>query len=49
MEVFRGALGSLTGTETRELLRILTKIARRVQAIVRRNVSDETKNGEGAT
>ena len=47
MEVFRGALGSLTGAETRELLRILTKIARRVQLIVRRGVGDETKNGEG--
>jgi DNA-binding MarR family transcriptional regulator len=36
MEVFRGALASLTGTETRELMRILTKIAKRVQTIVRR-------------
>jgi DNA-binding MarR family transcriptional regulator len=33
MEVFRGALGSLTPGETRDLLRILTKIAQRVQSL----------------
>jgi DNA-binding MarR family transcriptional regulator len=42
MEIFRSALGNLTGTETRELLRILTKIARRVQAIVKRGVGEES-------
>jgi DNA-binding MarR family transcriptional regulator len=46
MEMFRAALGTLTGTEARELLRILTKIARRVQVIVR-GVGDETaKSGD---
>jgi DNA-binding MarR family transcriptional regulator len=38
MEVFRTALGSLSPTETRDLLRILTKIAQRVQSIVKRDV-----------
>ena len=38
MEIFRSALESLTATETRDLMKILTKIARRVQAIVRRDV-----------
>jgi DNA-binding MarR family transcriptional regulator len=35
MEIFRGALAELTATEARDLLRILTKLARRVQSIVR--------------
>ena len=34
MEVFRGALEGLSPGETRELLKILTKVARRVQTIV---------------
>jgi DNA-binding MarR family transcriptional regulator len=38
MEVFRSALESLTPGETRDLLRILTKIALRVQSIVKRDV-----------
>jgi DNA-binding MarR family transcriptional regulator len=38
MEIFRGALDSLTAGETRELLKILTKIAKRVQSIVKREV-----------
>lgn len=38
MEIFRGALESLTLAETRELLKILTKIAKRVQSIVKREV-----------
>lgn len=38
MEIFRGALDSLSVSEMRELLKILTKIARRVQSIVRREV-----------
>src|SRR5882672_6976289 len=37
MEVFRGALESLSAGEMRDLLRILTKIARRVQGIVKRD------------
>lgn len=35
MEIFRGALDGLSAGETRELLKILTKIARRVQSIVK--------------
>jgi DNA-binding MarR family transcriptional regulator len=38
MEIFRSALESLTPAEMRDLLRILTKIARRVQAVVKRGV-----------
>jgi DNA-binding MarR family transcriptional regulator len=36
MEVFRGALESLSPGEVRDLLKILTKVARRVQSIVER-------------
>jgi MarR family transcriptional regulator, organic hydroperoxide resistance regulator len=39
MEVFRSALESLSVSEMRDLLRILTKIAQRVQGIVRRDVA----------
>jgi DNA-binding MarR family transcriptional regulator len=35
MEIFRTALAGLTAAEARDLLRILTKLARRVQTIVR--------------
>jgi MarR family transcriptional regulator, organic hydroperoxide resistance regulator len=38
IEIFRGALDSLSAGETRELLKILTKIAKRVQSIVKREV-----------
>jgi DNA-binding MarR family transcriptional regulator len=41
MEVFRGALDSLSANETRDLLKILTKIARRVQSTVKREVDKE--------
>lgn len=41
MEVFRSALGSLTAQEMRDLMRILTKLARKVKQIVRRDVRDE--------
>jgi DNA-binding MarR family transcriptional regulator len=41
MEIFRGALESLSPVETRELLKILTKIAKRVQSIVKREVDKE--------
>jgi DNA-binding MarR family transcriptional regulator len=41
MEIFRGALESLSPGETRDLLKILTKIARRVQSIVKREVDKE--------
>jgi DNA-binding MarR family transcriptional regulator len=38
MEIFRSALESLSASDMRDLLRILTKIARRVQSLVRRSV-----------
>jgi len=38
MEIFRSALASLSATEARDLVRILTKLARRVQSLVRRGV-----------
>jgi DNA-binding MarR family transcriptional regulator len=41
MEIFRGALDSLTPSEARDALRILTKIAQRVQTIVRRERGKE--------
>ena len=37
MEVFRTALDSLTAAEMRDLLKILTKIAHRVQGLVKRD------------
>jgi DNA-binding MarR family transcriptional regulator len=43
MEVFRGALESLSAGEMRDLLRILTKIAQRVQGIVKRDVGGAGK------
>jgi DNA-binding MarR family transcriptional regulator len=36
MEIFRGALAALSPGEVRDLLKILTKIARRVQSMVHR-------------
>ncbi len=36
MEILRSALGGLTAAETQELLRLMTKIAKRVGSIVRR-------------
>jgi DNA-binding MarR family transcriptional regulator len=41
MEIFRSALEGLSASEARDLLRILSKIARRVQAIVSKNVPKE--------
>jgi hypothetical protein len=38
MEIFRSALENLSAGEMRDLLKILTKIARRVQSIVRRDI-----------
>jgi len=35
MEILRTALGGLSPTETRELLRLMTKVAKRIGAIVR--------------
>jgi MarR family transcriptional regulator, organic hydroperoxide resistance regulator len=41
MEVFRSALETLSAQEMRELMRIMTKVAKRVRAIVRRDVEKE--------
>jgi DNA-binding MarR family transcriptional regulator len=41
MEIFHTALESLSPGEMRDLLRILTKIARRVQTIVKRDVGTQ--------
>jgi diadenosine tetraphosphate (Ap4A) HIT family hydrolase len=43
MEVLRASLESLSAAEMRELMKILTKIARRVQAIVKRDVPSVVK------
>ena len=43
MEVLRASLESLSVTDMRELMKILTKIARRVQAIVKRDVPSVVK------
>ncbi len=40
MEIFRSALESLTAAEMRDLLRILTKIAKRVQSLVKKGVGN---------
>jgi DNA-binding MarR family transcriptional regulator len=48
MEIFRSALSGLSVTEVRELLKVLTKLARRVQAIVRRDVGESLSGGNGA-
>jgi DNA-binding MarR family transcriptional regulator len=45
MEVFRGALESLSPAEVRDLLRILTKVARRVQSIVQRESASSSFGG----
>jgi DNA-binding MarR family transcriptional regulator len=41
MEILRDALDSLSPAESRELFKVLTKLARRVQAIVKREVDKE--------
>jgi DNA-binding MarR family transcriptional regulator len=46
MEIFRSALETLSPQEMRDLMRILTKVAKRVQAIVRRDVGDKDKERE---
>ena len=40
MEIFKGALESLTVQEMRDLMRIMTKVAKRVKQIVRRDVGE---------
>src|SRR5690349_17272340 len=44
MEIFKGALESLSANEVRDLMRILTKLARRVRQIVRRDFGPNGKN-----
>jgi DNA-binding MarR family transcriptional regulator len=46
MEIFRSALAGLSASETRDLLRILTKIAKRVRSIVRRDVDDDERKAK---
>ena len=41
MEIFRSALESLTAQEMRELMKILSKVAKRVKQIVRRDVGED--------
>jgi DNA-binding MarR family transcriptional regulator len=43
MVILRTALAGLTPTESKELLRIFTKVARRIRAIVRRDVGEEVE------
>ncbi len=45
MEIFRSALETLTAQETRDLMRIMTKVARRVRQIVRRDVGEPGDEG----
>jgi hypothetical protein len=40
MEIFRGALESLSAAEVRDLVKILGKVARRVRQTVRRETAD---------
>ena len=50
MVIFRNALGCLSAQETRDLLKILTKLARRVKSIVRRDMGvDGTSARSGST
>jgi MarR family transcriptional regulator, organic hydroperoxide resistance regulator len=41
MEIFRAALETLSGQEMKDLMRILSKVARRVKQIVRRDVGED--------
>ena len=43
MEIFRSALETLSAQEMKDLLRIMTKVAKRVKQIVRRDVTAEEK------
>ena len=46
MEIFRGALESLSAAEVRDLVKILGKVARRVRQIVRRETDESDKATE---
>ena len=49
MEIFKGALESLSVQEMRDLMRIMTKVAKRVKQIVRRDVGEpQTESTNGA-
>lgn len=41
MEILRGALGGLTSQETRDFLRVMTKIAKKIQATASRDLETE--------
>jgi MarR family transcriptional regulator, organic hydroperoxide resistance regulator len=47
MEIFRSALDSLSVSEMRDLMRILTKIAQRVQSIVKRDIGERDVAASG--
>jgi MarR family transcriptional regulator, organic hydroperoxide resistance regulator len=47
MEIFRSALESLSAQEMRDLMRIMTKVAKRVRQIVRRDVGEPHDEQEG--
>src|SRR5258706_15345136 len=49
MEIFRNALAGLSVSEVRDLLKILTKLAKRVQAIVRRDVGENAREAKSET
>jgi DNA-binding MarR family transcriptional regulator len=42
MEILRSALAGLTSTETEQLLRLMTKVAKRIGAIVRHEALEPT-------
>jgi MarR family transcriptional regulator, organic hydroperoxide resistance regulator len=46
MEIFKGALESLSAQEMRDLMRIMTKVAKRVKQIVRRDVEGAGSKSE---
>lgn len=45
MEIFKGAIESLTAQEVRDLMRILTKVAKRVRQAVQRDLEAEKNEG----
>ena len=49
MEIFKGALESLSGQEMRDLMRIMAKVAKRVKQIVRRDVGEPDAPASGTT
>jgi MarR family transcriptional regulator, organic hydroperoxide resistance regulator len=49
MEIFRSALETLSGQEMKDLMRIMTKVAKRVRQIVRRDVGETAADREQET